>query len=317
MRDLLVGVDIGGTKTAALLVTHDGQVLSETALPTFSKSPEQVVYSVRRAVATVLDEAGGTVRDVAAVGAGVPGLVERDAGVVRMAANLNLEQYPLGAALSAEFNAPVLIENDVRAASVGIYQHLNVTEPLNHLAYLSVGTGISAGVILNGQLHRGSNGMAGEIGHVVVDPGGIQCSCGQRGCVETIVAGPAIARQAARYFDQPLTAADVYKAAAHGNADAVEIVRHVSVLLGRTIQWLVMAYDVEKVVVGGGVANSGDAFLQPILTHVAHLRTHSPLTQMMLPDSKIMLLPTGFNAGTWGALHLARQAAQLHFQGSA
>lgn len=312
MRELLVGVDIGGTKTAVLLTTRDGQVLSETVVPTLSQSPEQVVYSVCHAVAIVLNGAGGTVSDVAAIGAGVPGLVERDAGIVRMAANLNLEHYPLGATLSAEFHTPVLIENDVRAATVGIYHHLNQTEPLRHLAYLSVGTGISAGMVLNGQLYRGTNGMAGEIGHVVVDPDGILCSCGQRGCLETIVAGPAIARHAANYFAQPVTASEVYEAAVRGSAAAAEIVRHVSTLLARTIQWLVMAYDVEKVVIGGGVANSGDAFLQPILSHFAHLRVHSPLTQMMLPDSKIMLLPVGFNAGTWGALHLARQAAQLH-----
>ena len=99
-----------------------------------------------------------------------------------------------------------------------------------------------------------------------------------------------------------------------GSAAAAEIVRHVSTLLARTIQWLVMAYDVEKVVIGGGVANSGDAFLQPILSHFAHLRVHSPLTQMMLPDSKLCFYRRDSTQERGAHCILARQATQLRLR---
>jgi predicted NBD/HSP70 family sugar kinase len=151
--------------------------------------------------------------------------------------------------------------------------------------------------------------MAGEIGHVSVDPDGLRCSCGQIGCLETIAAGPGIARQAVPFFGANVTTKDVFAAASNGNAAAQAIIKRTSTLLARTIQWLVMAYDVEKIVLGGGVTNAGSAFLNPILSEFAHLRQHSVLTQMMLADEKIMLLLPGFSVGVWGTIHLARQAS--------
>ena len=140
MRELLVGVDIGGTKTAVLLTTRDGQVLSETVVPTLSQSPEQSGIQCLSCSCHFAQWSWGTVSDVAAIGAGVPGLVERDAGIVRMAANLQPGTLSTGRYSFGRIPYPVLIENDVRAATVGIYHHLNQTEPLRHLAYLSVGT---------------------------------------------------------------------------------------------------------------------------------------------------------------------------------
>jgi glucokinase len=314
MRDLFVGIDLGGTKTAALVADHEGRALGTATCPTAVAAPHLVMQSVTQAVTMALRVAGANGNAVTALGVGVPGQVDTQSGVVRMAANLNLESFGLADAISAEFNAPTAIENDVRTATIGAYHHILQTQSIQHLVYLSIGTGIAAGVILNGVLHRGANGMAGEIGHVSVDPNGRQCSCGQIGCLETIAAGPGIARQAIPFFGTSVTTQDVFAAASNGNRDAQAIIKRTSTLLARTIQWLIMAYDVEKVVIGGGVANAGAAFLQPILHEFAQLRLHSELTQMMLADNKIMLLPTGFNAGTWGALHLARQAIQPVYQ---
>jgi glucokinase len=310
MSEIFVGIDLGGTKTAALVTDQAGRAIGTATCPTGVDSPEEVMRSIKQAVTTALRVAGTNGNSVTALGAGVPGLVDPQAGMVYLAANLNLVSFGLADAISAEFNAPVAIENDVRTAAVGAYHYVRQTESVDNIVYLSIGTGISAGVILNGKLHRGANGMAGEIGHVSVDPNGRQCSCGQIGCLETIVAGPGIARQAAPFFGANVTTKDVFAAASNGNRDAQAIIERTSILLSRTIQWLIMAYDVEKVVIGGGVANAGDAFIRPILSEFTRLRRHSELTRMMLNDEKIMLLPPDFNAGTWGALHLARQATQ-------
>ncbi len=306
-----VGLDVGGTKTEALLVDEDRQPLAQTQCPTDTTSPEGVMDSIVTAVNTALEEVGIAPAQIGAIGIGVPGLVRPQDGAVQLAANLNLQEYALGEAVTAVFPAPVILENDVRLAAIGAYQHLRVQQPIQHMAYLSIGTGIAAGVVLDGRLWRGAYGMAGEIGHIVVEPDGAICACGQRGCLETIASGPAIAGMAARLMrPNPvinLTADNVYQAAQAGDSVAQTIVQHVSYYLSHAIQWLIMSYDVEKVVLGGGVAQSGSAFLDPILSELSRMRAESRLAETMLGADKIMLLPYGFNAGVWGAITLAQK----------
>jgi predicted NBD/HSP70 family sugar kinase len=154
--------------------------------------------------------------------------------------------------------------------------------------------------------------MAGEIGHVIVEPNGELCKCGLRGCLEAIVAGPAIAKQAAQQMKsnhdhRPLTAKDVYTAVQNGDPNAQKIVQRVSYYLSRAIQALIMSYDVDKVVIGGGVTNAGAAFLNPVAEALAELQAQSNLARTMLATDKLRLLPQGYNAGTWGAVYLAQK----------
>lgn len=204
-----------------------------------------------------------------------------------------------------------MLENDVRTAAIGAFDHLRRTKPVQSMVYVSIGTGIAAGVILNGRLHRGHNGMAGEIGHMTVEPNGALCNCGLRGCLETIVAGPAIVRHMVNTEPESRAkihnAGDVYEAAARGSAAAQAVVQHVSRSLSWAIQWLIMTYDVEKVVLGGGVTRSGDALLGPILRELATLRQQSTLAAELLLDQKLYLIPLNYNPGLWGAVHLAQQ----------
>lgn len=191
-----IGLDVGGTKTEALIVDQHHQVQSRVCNPTDTTNPERVMAGITQTVYEALHRAHATPQQVQVIGAGIPGLVNPETGVVRQAVNLNLDSYPLGPALTAEFNTPTFLENDVRAAAVGAFAYINRHEPVTHLAYLSIGTGISAGLILDGNLYRGVNGMAGEIGHAIIEPDGMLCRCGIRGCLETVIAGPAIIRQA-------------------------------------------------------------------------------------------------------------------------
>ncbi len=314
----LVGLDVGGTKIEAMAVDRGLNVVGRLIVPTDTTSAAQVVDSIAGAVEDVLKAAGIPLEEVQAVGLGVPGQIQD--GVVNLAVNLQLESYPLVDTLAARLGLPVALENDVRAAAMGACQYLRARQPVDVMAYLSIGTGISAGLVLNGKLFRGPHGMAGEIGHITFEPGGPICNCGARGCLESLAAGPAIARQAAQALQdgkvsilagyESLTAENVFQAAELNDPLALEIVRKSSAYLARAIQLLVMTYDVDKIVLGGGVSHSGEIFLNPILNELEQIRSQSTLMEKMLPADKIVLLPKDYSPGGWGAIAIARQLAQ-------
>lgn len=306
---LRAGLDIGGTKTAALIVDNHDTPLGEAVRPTDIASPAQLVASAVAAVAAALAAAGAQRSDLIAAGVGVPGQVDTVNGLVRLAVNLNLTApFPLASALETALGVPVALENDVRAAAWGAYHWLRASEPIDSLAYLSIGTGIAAGLVLNGRLHRGAHDMAGEIGHVSVDPAGPRCNCGAYGCLEVMAAGPAIAALAAEWMPNGgaiVTTRDVYWRALQGDDAARRVVARVAYFHAQAIYLLVMAYDVEKVVLGGGVTGAGEAFEQPLRQALANLRTDSGLAAAMLSDELIKLMPPGQNAGLMGAVRIA------------
>jgi glucokinase len=308
MGTLRLGLDIGGTKIAAMVVDGDLRPLAEGRWPTVATDADAFGRTVVEISADLLQQAGAQPADLAAIGVGIPGQVNPQTGRVHQAVNLNLDDYPLRDTLQKQFACPVRIENDVAAAAIGAYHHLRQQTPrLRHLAYIGIGTGIAAGLILNGRLYRGARGMAGEIGHIIVEPGGARCNCGAHGCLETIVAGPAIARQAAGFLPGAHAGA-VYAAAHRGMPQAQQLVRRVSNTLAQAIHWLVMSCDVEKIVLGGGVAAAGPLFLDPVTEALAQLRDLSPLNRMMLSGDSVALLPPTYKPGLWGAVYLAEQA---------
>lgn len=314
-RGLLVGLDIGGTKTEALVVDGRLKRLAQIVCPTDAGDPAGVVRGAAAAVNEALSRCGREDSDIRALGVAVPGLVKPEGGVVRLAANLNLVSYPLGPALSEIFSAPAYLENDVRTGAMGAYHYVNQGSTVGDLAYLSIGTGIAAGIILGGRLHRGAMGMAGEIGHVIMEPGGHRCGCGMPGCLEAVAAGPAVARLGhqwlgARDDGSKWTARAVYAAAAAGDREAQRVVHHASSYYARAVQLLIMTYDVQKVVLGGGVSRAGAAFLQPILAALAQMRAESDLAREMLADEKVLLLAADYSAGAWGAILLAQQGGR-------
>jgi glucokinase len=238
---------------------------------------------------------------------------------VTLAVNLGWSDLPLGAQLQARFGRPCIVENDVRAAAFGLHRR-RVVGDFDDIAYLAVGTGVSAGVVLHGRLHRGPRGLAGEIGHVIVEPNGARCACGERGCLETLVSGSAIARLAGEAIaaGRPLggnagttatpTAIDVYRAAAAGDPVALAIADAVGRRLAWAIHLLVMTYDVERVVLGGGVSHAGETFLEPIEEELDRLRATSELAREQLVPGIAQLLAPGADAGAWGAVSIAEAA---------
>jgi glucokinase len=311
--DLLVGVDVGGTKVAALVVDGAGRVLARVSEPTALDNPAATLRGIAAVVRHAVAATGADLDAVAAIGLGVPGRVDSAAGVVRQAVNLRWEEVAVGAWLAADLGAPCFLANDARGAALGLSRHPRYGG--GSLAYISVGTGIGAGVILDGRLYAGAHGMAGEIGHLILDPRGPRCECGSRGCLEALAAGPAVARLAAQAIAagaetclrgaSPLTAQAVYEAAGAGDSVAASVAETVGAYLGQAVQGLVMTYDVERVIFGGGVSRGGAAFFGPIERTLDRLRADSPLAREMLPPGIITLLPPDYEAGLWGAVALA------------
>jgi glucokinase len=302
----VAGIDIGGTKIAVLIVDADGAVLGRATHASSVGDQGGAVPAIAAALDEALRSAGLQRDDLIAVGVGVPGRVDPERGHVTLAVNLGWTDLALRDGLEAAIGRPVIIENDVRAAAIGLHQR-GVSGGAGDLAYLAVGTGIAAGVILDGRLHRGARGLAGEIGHAIVDPDGPRCACGQRGCLEALVSGPSIARRANATSSQ-----EVYAAAVAGDADATVLIDDVGRLLAWAIHTLVMTYDVERVVVGGGVSHAGEPFEVSLRRELALLRAASDQAGELLPADIVDVLPPEAEAGAWGAVAVAR----THVQGS-
>ena len=308
---LVAGVDVGGTKTALVVTDAEDNVLYEKVAPTERGAVLDQIISLVGELRRKMREDG---RDLSAVGVAIPGRVDPADGSVRMAVNLGITHLELGPRLAAETGLPSFVEHDARAAALWLSQSGNGGASPS-LAYLAVGTGISAGIIVDGAILRGENGLAGEVGHVTADPYGPTCACGLQGCLEAVAAGPAIARQAqtAMADGRPTsmsgtpTAADVFHAGSAGDPLAIEITDRVTGHIARAVRALALTAGVKRVIIGGGVAAAGDALLVPIQARIEQERATSPLIAAALDGAQVQLLAPEWKAGARGAAAIARQ----------
>lgn len=304
---LFVGVDVGGSSVKAVVTDDARTVLSQVQLPTDASDATAVLTSAATAVDRVLEDVGDA-KTVAGIGIGVPGQVDPATGVVRMAMNLNIgdEGVPIGTSIAERFEVDTTVENDVRAAAVGAFEALRPRTPdLHTLVYLSIGTGVSAGVVVGGELFRGRDGLAGEIGHVVVEEDGPECACGLRGCLEAVVAGPAL--RAMWPSADGKHAQDLYRAAATGDATAAAAAHRLTVRLTETVQWLAIAYGADLLVMGGGVGSLGEPLLSSIRDRLSAFADRSELAGRMVPPDRVVAMPSGHPTGAIGAAVLAMQ----------
>jgi glucokinase len=310
---LRVGVDIGGSKVAVLVVSPSDQVLARRSVPAASAEPDEAIAQIASVIRDAVADAGATLDDVAAVGLGVPGRVDIATGDVDFAVNLGWQHLPLGRRLEAVLHVPCRVENDVRAAAVGLHRGSRYSR-VDDLMFLGIGTGISAGVVLDGRLHRGVRGLAGEIGHVVLDPDGAPCACGLRGCFETIAAGAGIARAARAAIDagestslaaipEP-TAADVFAAAEAGDPVASRLVDAAADAIARVVHELVLAYDIELVVIGGGISRAGKPLLDRVRGGLSRIASPSAFAAELIGETDVRLAEADHDIGTWGAIAL-------------
>jgi predicted NBD/HSP70 family sugar kinase len=310
---LRVGVDIGGSKVAVLVADPSGAVVGRELAPSVPADPDLAIAQIAAVIRSAVAAAGATMADVGAVGVGVPGRVDRATGTVTFAVNLGWQHLPLGERLATTLGVPVTVENDVRTAAAGLHRRAPFG-PVDDLAYLSIGTGISAGVVLGGRVHRGVRGVAGEIGHVVLEPGGPRCACGLDGCFEALASGSAIARAARdaiaagepttlAAFSEP-TAEDVFAAASTGDSTAAAIVDRATTWTARMVHALVLAYDVRLVAIGGGVSKADGPFIDRIRTALDAICVGSPFARELLSETEVALLSPDLEIGPWGAIAL-------------
>ena len=305
-----IGVDIGGTKIAAGVVTPGGVVLHATAVPT-PKRQDCLVQSILRIIADMQSR----YPDVAMVGVGAAGLIDWPSGHVRWAPNNTYRDLPLRRLLAEGTNLPVTVDNDANSAAWA-EATVGAGAGLDNVIVLTVGTGIGGGIILNGELLRGQSGIAGEIGHMTVNPeGGQLCGCGLTGCLEAMASGTALGRagQRAAAADpagrlaglagaaEKVTGETVYTAARGGDPSARHLFDQLGYWLGIGIASLVNIFDPQLVVLGGGLVTTGDLLLTP--THASYERFVFARTHRKLPDLALARLGTG--AGMIGAALLA------------
>lgn len=293
-----LGVDVGGTTTEVIAVDADGRDHGHVVVPTTVGGGAQVTATIVAAVERVMV---GLDRRPAGIGVGIPGQVDPVAGNVQLAVNLRIDQQPwqLATTLTERTGLRTVVENDVRAGALGALQHLRRDRPdLRDLVYLSIGTGIAAGIILDGRLQRGHGGMAGEIGHVVAS-GVIECACGLQGCLETVAAGPAITR-AWRGGD----ADDLFSAAAAGQLRATAVAEPIVASLVTGLRWLVACHDPELVAIGGGVGGTAP-LLGLIHARLRDLGERSQLAHRLLDPQRVVSLPASVGVGARGAAVLA------------
>ena len=295
-----VGIDIGGTKTEAVLLADDGALAGSVRLPT-GWGPEAVIASTVEAVTGLVASAGIRFEHLSTVGVGIPGAVDSRAGRVTHALNLGVEHLELGAELARHFAAPVRIENDVNAAALGAFHVLDLPAT-GSMAYLNLGTGLAAGLVLGGELWRGSRGAAGEIGHILVDPLGPLDLDGQPGGLEVMASGSGIARQWGTGEDNSVSA--VLDAADAGDTRALEIRRRLFEGVATSVRILVLTVDVDLVVIGGGISHLGDRVLGGVGSILEAWGAQSPFIDSLDLPSRMRRLPEGTPVAALGAAYL-------------
>jgi glucokinase len=267
-RDLVIGVDVGGTTVKAALIDSDGLEYADSELPTPRHlGTEAVIATIIRAIVELQARVPEAAR-LRAVGLVVPGVVDAEHGIAVYAANIGWEQLPLRKLVAEAIDLPVVMDHDVRAAGLAEFAW-GAGRGLREILFVALGTGVAAAVITRGQVSAGATGRAGELGHIPVFPEGEWCACGQRGCTETYASGAALSRRydaASGRSDVP--AREVIGRAGAGDPIAERVFDDAITALGRALVTYVLLMDPEVILIGGGMAASGAALLQPLTREV-------------------------------------------------
>ena len=309
-----IGVDVGGTKILAGAVEEDGTVIATTRRDTPSTDPEKIQEAITDVVRDLADG-----RDVEAVGLAAAGLVDAERSTVLFAPNLAWRREPLRQAVEKRCGLPVVVENDANAAAWG-EARFGAGRTESYVVMLTIGTGLGGGIVLDGHMYRGRNGIAAEFGHMTVEEGGRRCGCGSRGCWERYASGTALVREAqelatvspataARLLElaggqpQQITGRDISRAASEGDEAALECFTVIGTWLGHGMAALSAAFDPGMFVLGGGVAEAGDVLRAPTARALEE-RLTAPSYR---PWPRVTTAELGSVAGIVGAADLARR----------
>lgn len=292
MEKYIVGLDVGGTKLAVVVANKNGKILQKVRKPTESeKGPDYVIQKLIEMVDETLSLAGIERKNVLGIGASCGGPLDTKTGIIYSPPNLpGWNAIPLKEIFGEEFELPVIVENDANAGALAEWM-FGAGRGYDYVIYMTMGTGIGGGIIIDGEIYHGANDSAGEVGHQILLPDGPRCGCGQRGCLEALCSGPAIARRAQKAVrenpdTQILELADgeidsvksefVVQAARNGDELALKLMDETAYYMGWGIANLVNIINPEIVVIGTIAIASGDLLLEPIRKYTNEFAMERP-----------------------------------------
>jgi len=277
-RGWVIGVDLGATHMTLILADFAGQVIREVETPLdIDDGPNICLPHVINQIKQVLNTTGLELSQISAIGLGVPGPVVADLGLVSFPPIMpTWDNFPIRDYLMEQLGIPIVLGNDAELGALGEWAY-GAGRGEKVLAYIKIGTGIGAGLLIEGKIFRGVTGTAGEIGHIVIDKDGPICTCGNHGCLESIAGGRAIARHAQDYVRKfqrsrlaeikpidRIKAGDVIAAARRGDLVAQMIIKEVGESVGTALSSVVNLFNPSMIVIGGQVSQCGDLLLEPI-----------------------------------------------------
>ena len=262
---LLLGLDIGGTKSAAVVGDADGTVLARVSAPTPRETWQGAYALLCSLIREVCAAWGIEPSEAAALGVSCGGPLDKKTGTVHAPPNLPAwDAVPLRSLLQGEFRLPVTLENDANATALAEHRW-GAGVGCSDMAFLTMGTGIGAGLILDGRLYRGRHDLAGEIGHATVWPDGPLCLCGRRGCLEALASGTSIGRMGReRFGEEGLTAHDVCARARLGDPVARSVIADAALYMGIGLANLLQTLNLERIILGTLAVHAADLLLEPI-----------------------------------------------------
>lgn len=310
MSRTVLAIDLGGTNLRAAAVDENGSVLARARGRTPDAGPPE---EVSEAIAAVADECRSSVEgrfEIAAVAAAVPATVNFEEGLMLKAPNLpSLDGFAMRDFLSRVFGVDAVVENDANSAAVG-ESWLGALRGIRNSATVTLGTGVGGGLIIDGSVFRGVDGTAGEIGHICVEPNGVRCGCGSRGCVEQYASATAIVRMvrdlSPEFADSALAACDglkasaVFEAARGGDRLARSVFEQMGRYLGIALADLINLLNPEAIVIGGGVAGAWEYFIAHVMEEIHGRAFREPAAR-----ARILKAELGDDAGLLGAARLA------------
>lgn len=310
-----IGVDLGGTNIAAGVVDENGKILVQDSTPTLNERPyTEIVKDMANLCKKIIDDAGLAESDIKAIGIGSPGSIDNENGVVVYANNLKMDHSPIAAELKKYINVPVNIENDANAAAYGEYV-IN-GGGVDDFVFITLGTGVGGGVIINKKIYRGFNGAGGELGHITLVHDGEPCTCGNHGCWEAYASVTALIRQTeAAMKENPdsmmhevakkenkVSGKTAFIAAKNGDAAAQKVVDTYIGYVADGIMSVINIFQPEKLVIGGGISKEGDYLLKPIIRYVDKAGYNK-----YMKKTKISIATLFNDAGIIGAALAARK----------
>lgn len=308
-----IGIDVGGTNVKIALVDDNGKIIYSNSVPTYAKMGyEYTVNNIKQAIKDLMKETNTTPSDIEGIGFDFPGQVDCKTGVVKLAPNIpGWVNVPIAQMIEDEFHIPTRIDNDVRCAALGELK-FGAGKGCENFICITVGTGIGSGIVINGKVVRGATNAAGELGHIKLQMnGGPICGCGDTGCLEAFASGPAIVAMAQEYIKGgkstkfremaaveggEITPYMVAKAAEEGDSVAKRIFEIVGEYIGIGLTSVINLLNPERVIIGGGVAESGELLLGPIRKTIKE-------RAMVVAGNAVEIVPAqlGNSAGVIGA----------------